>query len=198
MAAGLVDQLGIFGVLGRQGAEHARAHHVGEAHDSVQRRAQLVAHIGQEARLSGVKGLGLDLGRLQGGLAHRLGGDVLHHADQPPIVRAQQAQRDVAFRIGGGPKGGAALSLLEGRLQGLDQSGAVRGHRRRKQAVLQQHVLGQARRRIAEGRMHPSAAIQGDQQMRLLGQHPLQTAARRAVGQALGFAAAPPQGQAGR
>ena len=42
-------------------AEHAALHHLGEADDGVERRAQLVAHVGQELGLGAVRALGLRL-----------------------------------------------------------------------------------------------------------------------------------------
>ena len=55
MLAGIVDQLGIFLALGRiQHQGLLLRDHLGEADDGVERRAQLMAHGGEEARLGGV------------------------------------------------------------------------------------------------------------------------------------------------
>ena len=50
--------------VGAERAEHARFHDLGEADDGVERRAQLVAHVGEEFRLRlvGFLGAGLFLG----------------------------------------------------------------------------------------------------------------------------------------
>ena len=63
--AALVDVLAVVAVLvAADRAEHLRLHDLGEADDGVERRAQLVAHIGEEARLRlvGLFGAGLLLG----------------------------------------------------------------------------------------------------------------------------------------
>ena len=58
MAAGQ-DVVAVFGVFFRtQRAEHAAAHDFGKSDDGVERRAQLVAHIGEEFRLGLVGFLG--------------------------------------------------------------------------------------------------------------------------------------------
>ena len=56
-------------------AEHARLHDLGEADDGVERRAQLVAHIGEELRfrLVGVLGAGLLLGVFLGEVGELVG-----------------------------------------------------------------------------------------------------------------------------
>ena len=73
--------------------EHARLHDLGEADDGVERRAQLVAHIGEELRfrLVGLLGAGLLLGIFFGELGQLLAccdcapqvGDRRH---QPPLA----------------------------------------------------------------------------------------------------------------
>ena len=68
---GVVDVVGIFAVGGvLHGAEHFLAHHLREAEDGVERRAQLVAHGGEKARLGEVGVLGAPPCLLR----HRLGG----------------------------------------------------------------------------------------------------------------------------
>ena len=59
MLAGIVDQLRIFLAPGRIQHQHVFLRdHLGEADDGVERRAQLVAHGGEEARLGGIGLLG--------------------------------------------------------------------------------------------------------------------------------------------
>ena len=63
--AALVDVLAVVAILvAADRAEHFRLHDLGEADDGVERRAQLVAHIGEEARLRlvGFFGAGLLVG----------------------------------------------------------------------------------------------------------------------------------------
>ena len=48
-------------LLGAERAEDAALHHLGEADDGVERRAQLVAHVGEEFGLGAVGALGLRL-----------------------------------------------------------------------------------------------------------------------------------------
>ena len=62
MMAGIVDQAGIF--VAALGIEHQRRllhQHLGEADDGVERRAQFVAHGGEEAALGGVGAFGLGM-----------------------------------------------------------------------------------------------------------------------------------------
>ena len=62
MLAADVNVLGVLAVLVRAEETEALVHEdVGEADDGVQGRAQLVAHPGEELRLRGVGGLGVDL-----------------------------------------------------------------------------------------------------------------------------------------
>ena len=57
--AAFMDQLGVFEIFrAADGAEHLMRHHFGEADDGVERRAQLVTHVGKEARLGTACGLG--------------------------------------------------------------------------------------------------------------------------------------------
>ena len=105
VGAALVDVLAVFVVFRRaERAEHARLHDLREADDGVERRAQLVADIGEELGLGpvGVLGavllLGIFLGeldhllRLQLELLARLAevGDGRH---QPPLAVDQLAPR---------------------------------------------------------------------------------------------------------
>ena len=63
--AAVVDVAGVLGVFGgAERAEHLGCHDLGEADDGVERRAQLVAHVGEEFRLGlvGVLGAGFFLG----------------------------------------------------------------------------------------------------------------------------------------
>ncbi len=67
MTAGLVDQLGVLAVTVGQGPNMRCAHDVGEAHDGVQRRAQLVTHVGQEAGAAVRRRLGVAPGGFRRG-----------------------------------------------------------------------------------------------------------------------------------
>ena len=74
--AALVDVAAIFAIaVGAERAEHARLHDLGEADDGVERRAQLVAHIGEEFRLGLVRllGPGLLLGIFLGQVGELVG-----------------------------------------------------------------------------------------------------------------------------
>ena len=80
--AASVDVLDIGHVAaGREGPEGSLPHHVGEADDGVQGRAQLVAHIGEKTAFGAVGGFGGGLGLGQFGLVAALIGDVGHGAD---------------------------------------------------------------------------------------------------------------------
>ena len=82
MGAAFVDQPRIFEIARRaHGAEHLVRHHLGKADDGVERRAQFVAHIGEEARLRAV-GLFGEVARLDQRLLVDLAlGDVARHRD---------------------------------------------------------------------------------------------------------------------
>ena len=82
MLAGIVDQLRVF--LAARGVEHHRLFmhdHLGEADDGVQRRAQFVAHGGQEPGLGGIRLLGGGARQFEGLLLDLAVGDVAHHGD---------------------------------------------------------------------------------------------------------------------
>ena len=76
--AARVDVLRIF-LVGRydMGAEQLGLHYLGEAEDGVERRAQLVAHRGEEARLGEVRFLGAVAGEVAVGLGALELGDEL-------------------------------------------------------------------------------------------------------------------------
>ena len=57
--------VGVFALALVERAEHLLAQHVREADDGVQRRAQFVAHIGQELRFHAIGLFGADLGQMQ-------------------------------------------------------------------------------------------------------------------------------------
>ena len=78
MLAGLVDQGRVLAVLLGHRPEQRLPHDIREAHDGVQGRAQLVAHIGQEARLAGIGGLGVDAGLIEGLFARALSAGATH------------------------------------------------------------------------------------------------------------------------
>ena len=82
MLAGIVDQLRIF--LAARGVDHHRLFvhdHLGETDDGVQRRAQLVAHGGQESGLGGIRLLGGGARQFERLLLDLAVGDVAHHGD---------------------------------------------------------------------------------------------------------------------
>ena len=82
MLAGIVDQLRIF--LAARRVEHHRVFlhdHLGEADDGVQRRAQFVAHGGEEAGLGRVRLFGGGARQLERLLLDLAVGDVAHHGD---------------------------------------------------------------------------------------------------------------------
>ena len=82
MLAGIVDQLRVF--LAPRRVQHQRIllhDHLGEADDRIQRRAQLMAHGGEEARLGGVGGFRGAAREIERLLLHLAVGDVAHHGD---------------------------------------------------------------------------------------------------------------------
>jgi len=82
MVAGIVDQAGIF--VAPLGIEHQRRfflQHLGEADDGVERRAQFVAHGGEEAAFRGIGALGLGAGIFERLLLLLAPGDVAQHRD---------------------------------------------------------------------------------------------------------------------
>ena len=82
MIAGIVDQAGIF--VAALGVDHQRRfllQHFGEADDGVERRAQFVAHGGEEAALGGIGALGLGAGVFKRLLLQLAPGDVAQHRD---------------------------------------------------------------------------------------------------------------------
>ena len=82
MLAGIVDQLRIFLAPRRIEHQHVFLHdHLGEADDGVERRAQLVAHGGEEARLRRIRLFGDGARLFQRLLLHLAVGDVAHHGD---------------------------------------------------------------------------------------------------------------------
>ena len=102
--AGIMDVAGIFLVdRHRMRAENLALHHLGEAEDGVERRAQFVAHLREEARFRDIGGFGA-MPRLVG---DRLG--LLELADQRVLfgarfqrrqrgrVQAMGKEREVAF-----------------------------------------------------------------------------------------------------
>ena len=82
MLAGIVDELRVF--LASDGIEHQRVllhDHLGETDDGVQRRAQFVAHGGEEAGLGGIRLFGGGARQFERLLLHLALGDVAHHGD---------------------------------------------------------------------------------------------------------------------
>ena len=76
MMAGRVDLHRIFDVVRADLAERLIANQLREANDGIQRRAQFVAHVGEEFRLGAARRLRTFLGVQKLGLSLHLGGDV--------------------------------------------------------------------------------------------------------------------------
>ena len=206
MAARLMDRVGVAGVAVGQGAEQALTHDVGEADHGVQRGAQLVAHIGQEAGLAGALGLGLGAGALQAQFTGELGGAVEGLGDQArrvasgiaagilavveppqdhddaPVQGLAGAEQDLGRLAGGGP------------LKRGGDGGAVGGVDGGDQALVHQGVDGDRRRRRAPGGDGAAGRIEQQGQAGLGVQHRLDPAAVR-LGEGQAFAALVP-GQA--
>ncbi len=71
-----MNQVGVLDIFAGQAPENLLPHDVGEAHDGVEGRAQLVAHIGQKAGLAEVESLGVGPRGLQHRFAAAPGGGV--------------------------------------------------------------------------------------------------------------------------
>ena len=123
----LVDQVGVLGVAVRHRPEQPLPHDVGEAHDGVQRRPQLVAHVGQEPRLPGVLLLGLFARGLQIGLAVPLGAGVAHGGHQPASAHPAHGQLAPAVGVMGRGEGGFRRAVGRGAEQRALDLGAVVG-----------------------------------------------------------------------
>ena len=137
------DVAAIFVVfLGAERAEHAGFHDLGEADDGVERRAQLVAHVGEEFRLGLVGFLGAGL--LGGVVFGKLGGALLRDAqvgdrrhqpllavDQLFLVRLQRrdvgADRNIAAVLGAALADVQPAAVFE---LGLEGAGAGNGRAR--------------------------------------------------------------------
>ena len=88
MLTGIVDELRI--LLATGGVDHHRLFmhdHLGEADDGVQRRAQFVAHGGQESGLGGIRLLGGGARQFEGLLLDLAVGDIAHHRDDIGLGR---------------------------------------------------------------------------------------------------------------
>ena len=113
MDAGCVDVVRILGVFWvADGSEHAVFHYTGEADDGVQRRAQLVAHVGEELGHGAIGEVGLLQGRNQrllGALALGDGLDRIQHAR--PAVLMTPWNDDVPARYDLGVVIGAFLGF---------------------------------------------------------------------------------------
>ena len=135
------DVAAIFAILvGAERAEHARLHDLGKPDDGIERRAQLVAHIGEEFRfgLVGLLGTGLFGGILLGQFGQPLLrgahiGDRRHQpflaVDQLFLVRLERgnvgADRDIAAVLGAPLADVQPAAVLELRLEGA-RAGNIR------------------------------------------------------------------------
>ncbi len=82
MLAGIVDQLRVFPAARRIQHQRVFLHdHFGEADDGVERRAQFVAHGGEEAGLGRIRLLGGGARQIERLFLHLSVGDVAHHGD---------------------------------------------------------------------------------------------------------------------
>ena len=151
--AGIMDVAGIVPV--RRHAvrpENFRLHHLGETQNGVERRAQLVAHLGEEARFGDIGGLGAAAGFV--GDRFRL----LELADQRVLFGARfqrgergrikpvGEQREIAF---GGQRHGGEDVIVQRSLGG-EIDGDGEGDRQRER----EHRDRQARRQHARYRHH--------------------------------------------
>ena len=102
MAAALVDEARIFQIArAAHGSEHLVRHHFGETDDGVERRAQLMAHIGEEAGFGAV-GLFRRIAGIDQGAFMRLAfGDIARHRDDVGRRAIHQRRRTAAYL---GPK----------------------------------------------------------------------------------------------
>ena len=137
----LVDVAAILAVfLCAERAEHARLHDLGESDDGIERRAQLMAHIGEELRLGlvGLLGPGLllgifvgEVGELVGLVLQRLlrGAQVRNRPHQPLLALHQPffvrldggdvgADRDIAAVLGAPLADVQPAAVVELRLEG--------------------------------------------------------------------------------
>ena len=88
MLPGIVDQLGIF--LAPRGIDHQHVFlndHLGKSDDGVQRRAQFMAHGGEEAGLRRIRLLGGGAREIERLLLQLAVGDVAHHGDDLGFAR---------------------------------------------------------------------------------------------------------------
>ena len=102
--AALVDEAGIFFLSRLKRSGDPALEHLGEAEDGIQRRAQLVAHIGEKLRLGQVGGLGRGFGLAQAALGENFFGDVTGRPAiaQKPSRRVEErfaADRDDVLRL---------------------------------------------------------------------------------------------------
>ena len=86
MLAGAMNTAERLGGLFRLKTRSIGNHHLGQPDDGVQRRAQFVAHIGQETRLGAIGRVGLFHGSFELGLALLELGDVGVGRDRAAIV----------------------------------------------------------------------------------------------------------------
>ena len=145
MAAGFVHQSAVLAVLVGHRAEQTLPHDVGKAHDGVERRAKLMAHVGQEAGLAAGQRLGVDLRLFEGRLAGVVGGGVADDGQDhvvlgpaegdsdPAILGRERSEGDLGSPVrGGGLQGGGDRLALrrQGRQAHADQAGGVDPFRR--------------------------------------------------------------------
>ena len=98
-----MDQLGVFCIAISQRSEQALAHDVGEPHDRVERRAQFMAHVGQEAGLARIALFGGGACSLQPRLTCVLYAGVAKAGDDLTVARALQG--DLKHPIGVAARG---------------------------------------------------------------------------------------------
>ena len=88
MLAGIIDELRVFLALGGIDHQHVFLYdHLGKTDDGVQRRAQFVAHGGEEAGLGRIRLFGSGARQFERLLLHLAVGDVAHHGDHLGLRR---------------------------------------------------------------------------------------------------------------
>ena len=102
MMARCADVAHVFALPLVQRARISRTQHLGEADDRIERRSQLVAHVGEKSGLCLARGLGDLLGMDRPGA---IGDGASHLRVQPEETREQQTKRHDEHNGGGGNPG---------------------------------------------------------------------------------------------
>ena len=189
--AGFVHQVRIFDITwATQGAEHLLHHHFREADDGVERRAQLVAHIGKEAALGPIGLFGKIAGFDQLALIGLALGDVARHRHDVGTVAVRMRHR-AAANLGpdmasarlfephhGGGRTAEIARIHEGGLHRLQIVGMAERGRHQPHQTFRRHPEQRQRRRTGISDA-PVGGVTGDEVHRVVGQEPVH---RRALG----------------